>query len=110
TTSDKGISKKAAGQLGQSIAWFSKKYPASTSIPVMIHKERTLGQGASLIPGMRVINPYMLEKLRNNLRDFAKQLVDPNVMANASEIAERLSYFEFNAEAFVNGFTVLVKG
>ncbi|MCG8089142.1 MAG: DEAD/DEAH box helicase family protein [Candidatus Thiodiazotropha endolucinida] len=110
TTSDKGISKKDAGQLGQSIAWFSKKYPASTSIPVMIHKERTLGQGASLIPGMRVINPYMLEKLRNNLRDFAKQLVDPNVMANASEIAERLSYFEFNAEAFVNGFTVLVKG
>ena len=108
--SGNGISKKDAGQLGQSIAWFSSRYPASTSVPIIIHNDHTLGQGASPVEGMRVIACPHLEKLRVNLRDFAKQLVDPDVAKNASEVAKRLARFELNAGAFVNAFSVLVKG
>lgn len=108
-TTDNGISKKDAGQLGQSVAWFGGRYPASSSVPIIIHRERMLGQGASLVVGMRVIDTAGLEKLRKNLRAFAKQLADPDVAANASQVAKRLGQFELNADAFVNGFSSPVK-
>jgi hypothetical protein len=44
-----------SGQLGQSVAWFAGRYPASACVPIMIHPELGLGQGASLVPGMRII-------------------------------------------------------
>ena len=43
-TSGAGISKKDAGQLGQSVAWFSGRYPTVTSVPIIIHGDRSLGQ------------------------------------------------------------------
>ena len=104
-----GISKKDAGQLGQSVAWFCGRYPASPSVPIIIHKDHTLGQGASVVRGMRVIASTQLEKLRHNLRGFAKQLVNPDVARSASEVATRLAQFELNADAFVNAFSVPVR-
>ena len=104
-----GIAKKDAGQLDQSVTWFGNRYPASTCVPIMIHPDRTLGQGASEIDGMRVIDVKGLEKLRGNLRDFAKQLTNPDVASSASEIAKRLAQFELNADAFVNAFSAPVK-
>lgn len=108
-TADDGISKKDAGQLGQSIAWFSKRYPASSAVPIMVHPERKLGQGASSVEGMRVIDPKGLEKLRDNLRAFAKQLTDPDIASSASKVAKRLAQFELNADALVNAFSSKVK-
>jgi hypothetical protein len=108
-TSGSGISKKDAGQLGQSVAWFESRYSASNSVPIIIHPERTLGQGASAVAGMRVIDPGGLEKLRKDLRAFAKQLADPDVAASASQVANRLAQFELNADAFVNAFSAPVK-
>ena len=57
---------------------------------------------------MRVIDPAGLERLRKNLKAFAKQLVDPNVAVNATEVAKRLAQFELN-DAFVNAFSAPVK-
>ena len=108
-TSNSGISKRDAGQLGQAIDWFGSRYPASSSVPIMIHPKVTLGEGASAVPGMRVVTPKLLEKLRNNLREFAKQLGTPDVSGNASEIAKRLAQFELNGDGFVNAFSVAVK-
>ena len=108
-TSGDGISKRDAGQLGQSVAWFKERYPASTSVAIIVHSASTLGQGASVVEGMRVIATRHLEKLRNNLRDFAKQLVNPDVASNASEVANRLVQCELNADAFVNAFSVRVR-
>ena len=108
-TSSNGISKRDAGQLGQSVAWFDGCYPASTQVPIIIHNDRTLGQGASIVPGMRVIACPNLEKLRKNLMGFANQLTNPDVAKNASEVAKRLGQFELNADAFVNAFSVPVR-
>ena len=104
-----GISKRDAGQLGQSVAWFSGRYPVSTSVPIIIHNHHTLGQGASVVAGMRVIAPTQLDKLRNNLRGFAKQLVDLDVASNATAVAKRLAQFELNADAFVSAFSIPVR-
>lgn len=108
-TSDEGISKKDAGQLGQSVEWFQKRYPASTPIPIMIHPGRKLGPGASGVTEMRIIELKGLEKLRANLRAFAKQLTDPDIASSATEVAKRLAQFELNADAFVNAFSTTVK-
>lgn len=108
-TSDSGIAKKDAGQLDQSMDWFRGKYFASNAIPVLIHPQRFLGQGASSVENMRIIDDKGLEKLRNNLRKFAKQLVEPDVMASTSKIATLLAQYELSADAFVNGYSVPVK-
>lgn len=108
-TADGGIAKKDAGQLGQSVEWFKARYVASTCVPIMIHPERTLGQGASGVANMRVIDPAGLEKLRSNLREFAKQLVDPDVAVSATEVAKRLAHFELHGDGFVNAFTKPLK-
>ena len=108
-TSGNGISKKDAGQLGQSIAWFSSRHPASTSVPIIVHNNNTLGQGASVVPGMRAITPTNLNKLRNNLRAFAQQIVNPDTATSASQLSERLAEFELNADAFVNAFSTPVR-
>ena len=104
-TAERGISKRDAGQLGQSVAWFGERYPASISVPILIHKDCTLGQEASAVEGMRVISSAHLEKLKGNLRVFSKQLVNPDVAKNVLEIAKRLEQFELNADAFVNAFS-----
>lgn len=108
-TSDDGISKKDAGQLSQSMEWFGKRYMASTAIPLMVHPERKLGQGASGVSGMRVIVPSGLEKLRNNLRDLAKQLMHPDVASSATAVAARLAQFELSADAFVHAYSTNLK-
>ena len=108
-TTDEGISKRDAGQLGQAVAWFGARYPASSSVPLIVHRGRTLGQGASAVAGMRAVDPPRLRKLRSNLTGFAKQLIDPDVARSASEVAQRLTQFELNAAAFVNAFSVSVK-
>lgn len=108
-TAGDGIAKKDAGQLGQSMEWFAARYPASASVPIMIHPERKLGQGASSVNGMHVIDIKGLEKLRKNLKAFAQQLTDPDVASSASEVAKRLAQFELNADAFVNAFSGTTK-
>lgn len=108
-TAGDGIAKKDAGQLGQSMEWFAARYPASASVPIMIHSERKLGQGASSVNGMRVIDAKGLEKLRKNLKAFAQQLTDPDIASSASEVAKRLAQFELNADAFVNAFAGTIK-
>ena len=104
-----GISKHDAGQLGQSVAWFTRRYPASASVPIIIHRNHTLGRGASDIAGLRVITSSQLNKLRTNLRGFAQQLMDPDVSKSASAVAARLAHFELSANAFVQAFTVPVR-
>lgn len=108
-TSNKGIKKHDAAQLGQSMEWFNDRYPASEGLPIIIHPEKKLGQAASLVNNMRVIDGGGLVKLRKCIIDFAKQLANPDVAANASEIAKRLSQFELNGDTFVSAFSVPVK-
>lgn len=108
-TAGDGIAKKDAGQLGQSMEWFSGRYPASPAVPVMIHPERKLGQAASSVNGMRVIDVKGLEKLRKNLKAFAQQLTDPDIASSAMEVARRLSQFELSADAFINAFSGATK-
>ena len=108
-TAGDGVAKKDAGQLGQSMEWFTDRYPVSASVPILIHPERKLGQGASSVNGMRVIDPKGLEKLRKNLKAFAQQLTDPDIVSSASEVAKRLAQFELNADAFVNAFSGAIK-
>lgn len=104
-----GISKKDAGQLGQSVAWFDKRYPASSSVPIMLHPDRALQEGASAVRGMRIIDLSRLEKLRESLRSFAQELTSPNVASTTTEVAKRLAQYQLNGDALVDALSVPIK-
>lgn len=108
-TSENGISKKDAGQLGQSVAWFQGKYPCTEYVPVIIHPKKTLGPSASLVSGMRVMDIEKLEKLKAAIKKFAQQIAEPSIFLNANEVAKRLGQFNFNTGALVNAYTKAVK-
>ena len=107
--SDSRIAKKYVGQLGQSVEWFKARYSNLAHVPVMIHPGRTLGPGASSVPGMRVINAKGLEKLRTNIRSLAQQLTNPDVSSRTTEVAERLTQFKLSAGAFVGEFSTALR-
>ena len=89
--------------------WFKSRYLASNAAPVIIHPEKTLGQGASRVEEMRVIDVSGLDKLRKNISSFAEQITNPKVANNVGEIAKRLAQFGLQGEKFVETFSVTVK-
>ena len=89
--------------------WFARLYPTVEASAVMIHPARKLGQGASAVTGMRVMDEKGLEKLRKNLKKFTDELTVDNVASNTVEIAKRLGQFELNGEAILNAFSTSVK-
>lgn len=103
------IAKRDVGQLGQSVEWFRGNYFASDFVPVLVHRQRTLGAAASPVDGMRVIDQKGLRKLRARIKDFAQQLASPDVSYSVTEVAQRLAQLELNANAFVGAFTGPVK-
>jgi tetratricopeptide (TPR) repeat protein len=105
-TSNNGIAKHDAGQLGQSVSWFQRKYPGSSYYPVIIHPLNTLGTGASAIDGMRCINDNKLKELRTALKSFSKELMNPDVNSSLQEIHKRLIQYKFSSDQFINAYTV----
>jgi len=97
-TSEKGISKADLGQLDQAITWFDTKYPASGSTPVVVHPLRTIGDGATAVPGMRVMTEEGLNNLRKSLEAFAKALSDPDTVNNLKKINGLISAYGFGPE------------
>ena len=100
-TSAKGISKTDLGQLDQAITWFNAKYPAATATPVIVHPLRTLGDGATAVPGMRVMTEEELNKLRKALEAFAKALSDPDTLNNVKKVNELINAQGFGTEFLV---------
>ena len=103
-TSDNGISKTDAGQLGQAMTWFSAKYPAAAVTPIMVHPHRTFGDGATAVYGMRVMTEEELKKLRKALESFAKALSDPDTLNSMNKIKELIDAYGFGAE-FLERYT-----
>lgn len=108
-TSEGGISKADAGQLGQSINWFKSKYPATGYVPILIHPQTVLHKNASLVEDMRVVNEEKMEKLRQAIKKFSQMIENPDVSTSAQEVEKRLVQCNLNADAFVNSFTSKAK-
>ena len=100
-----GISKTDVGQLGQSMAWFSKQYPADKAIPVMIHPLSTLGHGASVIEDMRIITEGELRRLRVALESFAKSLGISDTTNSIAEIQKLIGVHGFDPNEFLKRYT-----
>ena len=105
-TSDAGISKKDAGQFGQSVAWFTKRYPGMTCIPVMVHPSRNLTPPASVLHHMRVIDCQRLAKLRESIRQLAAQLAGSGDYPAVPVVAALLANSQLNVASFMTVFSV----
>lgn len=68
----KSIGKRDAGQLGQSLQWFTDRYNSEArAVPVMVHPEVQLYRDASAPAGMMVLTPRNLARLVESVRTFS---------------------------------------
>jgi hypothetical protein len=70
--SDRGISKKEAGQMSNSIGWFNRNYEEWTYIPIMIHPSKRYMDDADSSEQLYSIQPDNLDKLKSNVHSFYK--------------------------------------
>jgi len=109
-TSEQGISKHDLGQLGQSIDWFEEKYTTTAAkIAMIVHPLKTIGPGAAMIKGARVMTEKQLGKLRSALTDFAKALGDANILNDVTRVAELLTSHHLTASTFLDAYSVPLK-
>jgi hypothetical protein len=91
------ISKRDAGQLGESMQWFGGKYPANeAATPVIIHREKKLHNTASGPAGMRAINARGLGELRADVRALAEGLATSG-WSDLAEVARLLNGHKLDA-------------
>ncbi|WP_144646645.1 DEAD/DEAH box helicase family protein [Priestia megaterium] len=103
------ISKGYCNQLNGSINWFEEKYPNIEKFtPILIHPSSKFEWAASPHPNIRIINKEKLEYLRNNLREFARQVAAANYETNT--IAQLLKTFHLEPNLFKEYYTVAFVG
>ena len=96
------ISKRDAGQLGEAMQWFGRKYPADqAATPVMIHKEKKLHGLATGPVGMRVINARGLGELKADVRALAEGLAT-NGWADLANVARLLDGHKLDATGLIS--------
>jgi len=102
---EKGIAKSDLGQLDQAVTWFESKYPATDGVPVIVHPQRSIGDGATAVSNMRVITEERLKKLRQALAEFAKSLSDPDILNSAKKVNELIAMHGFDAASFLQRYS-----
>ncbi len=91
------ISKRDAGQLGEAMQWFGKRYPADeAATPIMIHREKKLHNTASGPTGMRVINARGMGELQADVRALSEGLAASG-WADLAEVARLLNGHKLDA-------------
>lgn len=103
-TSEKGIAKSDAGQIEQSMTWFTTKYPATTGTPVMIHPHRKGADGATLRPDLHIMTEDELGKFRKAVEAFAKSIGDPDTLNSTQKIKDLIQSHGFGEE-FLSRYT-----
>lgn len=85
------IAKRDAGQLGQSMLWFGKRYPVSVgATPVMVHRSRKLHKEANAVANMRIMNERAIGELGADVRGFAEGLAAAG-WADAAKVQQLLA-------------------
>lgn len=103
------IAKKDVAQLGQSIDWFKELYLSSEGIPLLFHPSSQLDRAASRVEGMRVVDDRRLEKLRQNVKSFAKNISDHAISKDVQMTSAKLNDFKLNSTAFIDEYSVNVR-
>ena len=92
------IAKKDLDQLGGSVRWDQEQSPGVTSLPVMVHPSRDCDGRGTPVPGMRVVTPDKLEKLKAAVTAFAVALADgQGRWADQQAVAAHLAHGRLDA-------------
>ncbi|MFF0386943.1 DEAD/DEAH box helicase family protein [Streptomyces sp. NPDC004286] len=98
------IAKKDMDQLGGSVRWLNDHDPQAQAVPVMLHPRSVGHAKATLVPGMRVITPELLEKVRQAVTQYAAALAkSPDLWGDEQAVAAQLAYHKLTGDRF---FTV----
>lgn len=100
------ISKRDVAQLSHSVGWFNEWYLSSECVPLLFHPSSKLNPAASRIEGMRVVDHKRLDKLRQNIKSFAKLVSDHAIAGDIHATSMRLNEFKLNATALIDEYSV----
>lgn len=104
-TTTEYISKKDCGQLEVSINWGKKQFgDDSKCIGIMIHKSKIMDYSAFPRGEVRIITEIELEKIKNNIVQFAKKL-QTVTFKDAKNTAQIIKEYNFDAEKIVSNYT-----
>lgn len=105
----KSLFKKDAGQLHQSLQWFSENYQTRTGQPIIVAKIHISDKNAQFPLETRVLLPAQMVELLNNIEAFYQAIIDdlPSSL-EAKKINQQLPHFNLDLKQFVGKYTVRV--
>lgn len=101
------INKHDCNQLNGSINWFKNIYlnNSYSCFPIMIHNSDIFEFACSPDNNIRIITPELLEKFKCNVKNFAINLVQPDVFNNSIKINELLVQFKLLGKEIVENYS-----
>lgn len=113
TTTDT-INKHDCNQLNGSFMWFNNLYQDEqvNCTPIMIHNSKVFNFECSPHSAIRIMTPELLEKFKNNVRDFIVAVCQQNNFKNTEKINTLIRGYKLNKEVLVEEYTTsyYVKG
>jgi Type III restriction enzyme, res subunit len=95
------IAKKDMDQLGGSVRWLNEHNPEVDALPVMLHPSRVSDANATPPPGMRIITPVMLDKLKEAVTSYAAALaISPDRWVDEQAVREQLTHHQLTGDRF----------
>lgn len=104
------LHKKDAGQLHQSLQWFSENYKTIEGKPIIVAKVELADSNAEFPHETRVLLPTKMIDLINNIEAFYQMIIDelPSSL-DPKKIVQQLHSFNLNSDQFVSKYTVRLK-
>ncbi|MFH0990362.1 MAG: DEAD/DEAH box helicase [bacterium] len=101
------LHKKDAGQLHQSLQWFSENYKTRNGQPIVVAKVALADRNAEFPPDTRVLLPAKMVDLLNNIEDFYQAIIgDLPSSLDPKRIIQQLPHFNLEPDQFVGKYTV----
>ena len=104
TITDK-ICKHDCEQLLGSSNWFKGMYPAHYAVPILIHNSCVFDKDCFPSEDTRIMTPNLLDKLKNNIRDFCTALCKKDNYMIEENIEGLLKHYNLEGKKFVNNYT-----
>lgn len=106
TTTDT-INKHDCNQLNGSYNWFNNLYQDEQvrCVPVMIHNSSIFDFSCSPNHAIRVMTPELLEKFKNNIKEFVVAMCQENNFKNIEKINNLIKIYKLGKDSIVTEYT-----
>ncbi|MEV0811235.1 DEAD/DEAH box helicase [Micromonospora sp. NPDC050200] len=104
------VAKKDIDQLGGSVRWDIDQHPGVTALPIMLHPSAVLDEAGSAVPGMRVVTPERLDRLKAAVVKFVVALADgPGRWHDDNAVRTQLAHHRLDANNIFQNYAEVAR-